>query len=100
MPVELWTKLIADAPLVALLFVVFWRGGEKIDKLTATIKGLSSKVEMIGRLQDARLDLHEERTGPKHSTLKELANGAVPPSRNGRALHHSWPETVVSDDED
>lgn len=97
MPTELWTKLAADAPILLILLLVLWRGDnkfdkliERLDKLTLTMKGLTSKVEMIGRLQDARFDLHEERS-TKHPT-----NGAAPNGASPRAP--SWPD--VKEDEE
>lgn len=100
MPSELWTKLIADAPILGVLLIVLWRGGEKLDKvgekfdkMTLAVKNLGAKVELIGRLQDVRLDLHEERTTGtgKHAAI----NGAIPATR-----HPSWPDTAKPDDEE
>lgn len=104
MPPELWTKLIADAPILGVLLIVLWKGGdkldkigEKFDKMTMAVKGLSSKVELIGKLQDVRLDLHEERSTGKHSaisaTVSHGPNGATPPSSPP-----TWP--AISPEED
>jgi hypothetical protein len=112
MPADLLSKLIADAPILAVLLIVLFKGGDKLDKLgekfdkmTLAVKGLSSKVEMIGKLTDARLELHEERTNGtgRHSAVpaaaaatvvtRGSANGAVP------GPHPSWPETPHDEDE-
>lgn len=105
MPPELWTKLVADAPILAVLLIVLWKGGdkldkigEKFDKMTMAVKGLSAKVELIGKLQDVRLDLHEERTTGKHSVVSASVvhgpNGAVPPNTP------AWPNGAAADEDD
>lgn len=107
MPAELWTKLIADAPILAVLIIVLWKGGEKLDKLTLAVKTLSGKVELIGRIQDMRFDLHEERTAATGKHPAMTSNGAgvavrqangIPPSR--RPPHPSWPEPPSGDDDE
>lgn len=114
MPIELWTRLIADAPILGVLLIVLWRGGEKLDKLgekldklTGTVKNLGAKVEMVGKIQDVRLDLHEERveTGG-HTTVSNgaaaavrHANGSAPGSAK-RHPHPSWPADKLAGEDD
>lgn len=106
MPAELWTKLIADAPILAVLIIVLWKGGEKLDKLTLAVKTLSGKVELIGRIQDMRFDLHEERTSATGKYAAIAPNGAGRTQTNGtppaqqRVAHPSWPEPPSTDEDE
>lgn len=107
---ELLTKLIADAPILAVLLLVLWRGGEKLDKLgekidkvTNAVKNLGAKVELIGKLQDVRLDLHEERTTGSHAAVTASAASTILRGQNGtnapRLPHPSWPGPTSDEDE-
>ena len=121
MPVELWTRLIVDIPLLGVLLLVLWKGGDKLEKLgdkfdkfgenfnklATAVKGLSSRVDMIGKLTDARLELHEERT-TKNGTIVTATmvrapithapnNGALVPQR---ITQPSWPDTPTDADDE
>lgn len=107
MPVELWTRLVVDIPLLAVLLLVLWKGGEKVDKLgekidkmSTAVRGLSSRVELVGKLTDARLELHEERT-TKNGTVVKATVTHIP--TNGVSTQHvtqpSWPDTPTDTDE-
>lgn len=117
MSAELIAKIIMDAPLLGVLLLVLWKGGDKADSLgkkmdkqtdatnkqTLAINSLAAKVELIGKIQDVRLELHEERTGKhqavtsKGATTVLTANGAAPSTR--RPPHPSWPDDHDSEDE-
>lgn len=115
MPSELLLKIAADAPILCVLLLVLWKGGQKldalgerIDKMTNAVKSMSSKIELVGKIQDMRLELHEERTGAPGIVdvsavvgHRRSGNGAAPPSagipRGGRP---SWPEVANSDVEE
>lgn len=120
MPIEIWSKLITDLPILFVLILVLVKGGEKfdkfgekfdklgekVDKLTSSMRSLGGKVELIGKVQDVRLDLHEERiteTGKHQAVTTSVAaaaihmNGAAPTTR--RPPHASWPDTKIDEDE-
>lgn len=114
MPPDLWIKLAADAPILCVLLLVLWKGGQKLDslgerldKMTNAVKAMSSKIELVGKIQDMRLELHEERTiGPGMVDAvavvghRRPSNGAVPPSGIPRIVRPSWPEGSAPDSED
>jgi hypothetical protein len=115
MPPDLWIKLAADAPILCVLLLVLWRGGQKLDalgdrldKMTNAVKSMSSKIELVGKIQDMRLELHEERTaGPGVVDVSAVvghrrSNGSVatPPTGIPRVARPSWPEGSATDVEE
>lgn len=116
MSAEMWVKLATDLPLLAVLLLVLWKGGQKLDKIgerldkmTNVVKTLSSKIELIGKIQDMRLELHEERTNAVGGHVDAAVvvsrhahpgNGAVPPApMTPRGARPSWLD-VPADPED
>jgi hypothetical protein len=115
MPPDLWIKLAADAPILCVLLLVLWRGGQKldtlgdrIDKMTSAVRSMCSKIELVGKLQDMRLELHEERTTGAGVVdvaavvaHRRSGNGAAtPPTGIPRVSRPSWPEGASSDVEE
>lgn len=113
---EMWVKLATDLPLLAVLLLVLWKGGQKldkigerIDKMTKVVSTLSSRIELLGKIQDMRLELHEERTNVVggHVDVAVVAGRHVHPGNGAaapvpitpRAVRPSWP-AVPTDVED
>ena len=106
-------KLAADAPILLVLLLVLWKGGQKLDKIgerldrmTLAVKNLSSKIELVGKIQDMRLELHEERTASPAGNIVDVSavvaarrpnNGAMPIST--QITRPSWPAVADSEDE-
>jgi len=112
MPADLLLKLAADAPILLVLLLVLWKGGhkldkfgERLDKVTMAVKNLTSRIDLLGKIQDIRLDLHEERTshpgnGYVEVSARRSSNGAQAPAERP-AQRPSWPEpSAVEVEED
>ena len=81
-------KVILNAGTMGVLLIVLLGGyrlfmvlGTKLDKLTEAIIVVGAKVETVGKVQDARLDLLEERMRMIHG----MSNSTGP-----KSSHPSW----------